>query len=270
MPSVAFALFARARLPLGPRFRGVQMTTLQASLDAADRTVARPLPGASLLRFDDRGLPRRREPRYRGPWRLPGPDLHRPAAMSLRSVSATPTTSSRLFASELLDARKRVANIQNVTGRYRAARDGMKVRPDLDSAVPDTTRSHWATRSSPNFKTGVRARALRPVRFPSASAREESRSCWRGRSGSCHIISATLVSARFLVEGSLRALGSTANPFEILNVDPATTRGGRSSRRHPPRTPEDRLEKKVSPERLVLRHAGIRFWSLDRSGRKKQ
>ncbi len=59
-----------------------------------------------MLRFDDRGLPRRREPRYRGPWRLPGPDLHRPAAMSLRSVSATPTTSSRLFASELLDARK--------------------------------------------------------------------------------------------------------------------------------------------------------------------
>jgi hypothetical protein len=38
-----------------------------------------------------RGLARRRGPRYRGPWRLPGPDSHRLAAVSLRS--ATPSTS---------------------------------------------------------------------------------------------------------------------------------------------------------------------------------
>ncbi len=30
-----------------------------------------------------RDLARRREPRYQGPWRLPGPDSHRLAAMSL-------------------------------------------------------------------------------------------------------------------------------------------------------------------------------------------
>jgi hypothetical protein len=30
-----------------------------------------------------RDLTRRREPRYRGPWRLPGPDSHRLAALSL-------------------------------------------------------------------------------------------------------------------------------------------------------------------------------------------
>src|SRR4029453_5558249 len=38
-----------------------------------------------------RDLARRRGPRYRGPWRLPGPDSHRLAAVSLRS--ATPSAS---------------------------------------------------------------------------------------------------------------------------------------------------------------------------------
>jgi hypothetical protein len=38
-----------------------------------------------------RDLARRRGPRYRGPWRLPGPDSHRLAAVNLRS--ATPSTS---------------------------------------------------------------------------------------------------------------------------------------------------------------------------------
>src|SRR5215207_327402 len=38
-----------------------------------------------------RDLARRRGPRYRGPWRLPRPDSHRLAAVSLRS--ATPSTS---------------------------------------------------------------------------------------------------------------------------------------------------------------------------------
>src|SRR5215218_6572389 len=38
-----------------------------------------------------RDLARRRGPRYRGPWRLPRPDTHRLAAVSLRS--ATPSTS---------------------------------------------------------------------------------------------------------------------------------------------------------------------------------
>jgi hypothetical protein len=38
---------------------------------------------------------------YRGPWRLPGPDSHRPAALSL---SFGYTTNSFLVAPELLDA----------------------------------------------------------------------------------------------------------------------------------------------------------------------
>jgi len=42
-----------------------------------------PLTGALSLRFDQRDLSRRREPCYRGPWRLPGPDSHRLAALSL-------------------------------------------------------------------------------------------------------------------------------------------------------------------------------------------
>ena len=51
VPSMAFAPEIRARLPLGPLARGF-LTTLQASLDAADWPVARPLPGAVFLRFD--------------------------------------------------------------------------------------------------------------------------------------------------------------------------------------------------------------------------
>ena len=48
---MAFATGIRARLPLDPLVRGF-LTTLQASLDAADWPVARPLPGAVFLRFD--------------------------------------------------------------------------------------------------------------------------------------------------------------------------------------------------------------------------
>jgi len=45
-----------------------------------------------------------------------------------------------------------------------AARDGC---PDVEVFA---TRQHPATRPSPNFKIGVRAKARRRVRFPSASA----------------------------------------------------------------------------------------------------
>jgi hypothetical protein len=46
VPSMAFATGIQARLPLGPLARGF-LTTLQASLDAADWPVARPLYGRS-------------------------------------------------------------------------------------------------------------------------------------------------------------------------------------------------------------------------------
>jgi len=85
VPSLAFASNLRARLPLVPLAR-LFVTTLQASLHAADRSVAPP-------RFDARPLGRRRGLHYRGPWRLPGPDLHRLAAVSCRSVSPLGLTS---------------------------------------------------------------------------------------------------------------------------------------------------------------------------------
>src|SRR5713101_5474180 len=55
-----------------------KMTTLQASLHAADRPVA----STPLRRWP---LDQHRGLRYRGPWRLPGPDSHRLADVSLSS-----------------------------------------------------------------------------------------------------------------------------------------------------------------------------------------
>jgi hypothetical protein len=81
MPSMAFAVKVPARLPLVP-FTRVSLTTPQTSLHAADRSVATPSTSvvAPLRRWH---LDQRREPRYQGPWRLPGPDFHRLAALSL-------------------------------------------------------------------------------------------------------------------------------------------------------------------------------------------
>jgi hypothetical protein len=53
-----------------------------------------PLTETLLLRFDRRDLSRRREPCYRGPWCLPGPDSHRLADDSLSH--AMPSGSSFL------------------------------------------------------------------------------------------------------------------------------------------------------------------------------
>ena len=82
VPSVAFAVKVPARLPLGPLPR-VSLTAPQASLHAADRPVATPLYGGVVAPLRLRDLARRREPRYRGPWRVPGPDSHRLAVLSL-------------------------------------------------------------------------------------------------------------------------------------------------------------------------------------------
>jgi hypothetical protein len=61
------------------------------------------ITGTLSLRFDDRDLSRRREPRYRGPWRLLGPDSHRLVNESLSpgyAIRNLPSTQ----APELLDA----------------------------------------------------------------------------------------------------------------------------------------------------------------------
>src|SRR2546421_11091965 len=75
VPSVAFALPKRARLLLAPLTRGA-VTTLQASFDVADWSVATPLLGCrrSASTAASRPTP---GASYRGPWRLPEPDLHR-------------------------------------------------------------------------------------------------------------------------------------------------------------------------------------------------
>ena len=85
MPSMAFALRRQARLLLGPPEGGPRLTTLQASLLVADWPVA-PAPLRTPPLDHARGL------HYRGPWRLPGPDSHRLAALSL-SLSYVTTTS---------------------------------------------------------------------------------------------------------------------------------------------------------------------------------
>src|SRR4029453_19094987 len=69
------------------------------------RTGQSPAPhGGGLPPLRPRDLARRRECRYRGPWRLPGPDSHRLAAVSLSLgyvvVASLPWSS----APELLDA----------------------------------------------------------------------------------------------------------------------------------------------------------------------
>lgn len=92
-PSMAFAHRQQARLPLVPHTtRGCAMTTLQASLHAADWPVATPSTGCcrSASTARSRSTP---GASYREPWRLPGPDSHRLAALSL-SLGYVTTTSS--------------------------------------------------------------------------------------------------------------------------------------------------------------------------------
>ncbi len=67
-------------------------------------------------RFDRRDLSRRRGPRYPGPWRLPGPDLHRLADLSLSLGIACGITSFLWLLAPELSGRTQ--------GRPQAARRG--------------------------------------------------------------------------------------------------------------------------------------------------
>src|SRR6266511_3567375 len=116
------------------------MTTLQASLDAADRPVARPLPGTSSLRFDGRDLSCRREPRYRGPWRLPGPDSHRLAAVSLSLGLRLVHHPLSLLAPELVRVPDRVATDPVGSGSAASARIGRRLFVHLIRIRPKTDR----------------------------------------------------------------------------------------------------------------------------------
>ena len=74
----------------------VKLTTLQTSLDVADW----PNSSTPLRRWH---FDQRRGFHYRGPWRLPGPDLHRLVIVSL-SLGYVMSYSFVLTAPELLDA----------------------------------------------------------------------------------------------------------------------------------------------------------------------
>ena len=74
---------AGSALPL-PRANAGTLTTPQASLDAADRSVASPM-GLLTLGFDPDRFQSEPPACYRASWQLPGPDLHRLATTSFRS-----------------------------------------------------------------------------------------------------------------------------------------------------------------------------------------
>ena len=76
-PSMAFAVAATGSAPSFPAHTGERLTTLQASLDAADRHESLHPASHAGLSTDARGH------HYRGPWHLPGPDSHRQAVLSL-------------------------------------------------------------------------------------------------------------------------------------------------------------------------------------------
>jgi len=85
---MAFALRDGARLSLLPALAGT-FTARQASLDAADRSVASP-EGLVTLDFDPTRFPVEPPVCYRASWQLPGPDFHRQATTSFIAVrSAT-------------------------------------------------------------------------------------------------------------------------------------------------------------------------------------
>src|SRR5438874_828878 len=79
---MAFAVEVHARLPLGPALTGFHLRRRRLRLML--RTGQLPPPQRDVVApLRHRALTRHRKPRYQGPWRLPGPDSHRLAALSL-------------------------------------------------------------------------------------------------------------------------------------------------------------------------------------------
>jgi hypothetical protein len=99
---MAFATKARARLPLGPPLgRGEY-------IDAADFTsccgpVGRTPPKGACHSTSTSAFQPPPGVSYRGPWRLPGPDLHRLAALNLTLGYIREPSFGPLAMSELLD-----------------------------------------------------------------------------------------------------------------------------------------------------------------------
>jgi hypothetical protein len=91
-PSMAFAVTDSARHSLSPHPKAGTLTARQASLDAADRSVAPPT-GLSTLGSDATRFQTEPPACYRASWQLPGPDSHRQATTSLCQITITSSTS---------------------------------------------------------------------------------------------------------------------------------------------------------------------------------
>ena len=78
-------------LPI-PHPKAGTLTARQASLNAADRSVAPP-KGLSTLGFDPTRFQTEPPACYRASWQLPGPDSHRQATTSLCQITITSSTS---------------------------------------------------------------------------------------------------------------------------------------------------------------------------------
>ena len=84
MPSMAFAIKVHARLPFGPAHTGFLSRRRRLRFMLRTDQLPPPKPTRGVVApLRPRPLDRRREPRYQGPWRLPGPDFHRLAALNL-------------------------------------------------------------------------------------------------------------------------------------------------------------------------------------------
>ena len=82
------------------------LTTRQASLHAADRSVAPP-KGLSTLGFDPARYQTEPPACYRASWQLPGRDSHPPAAASFCSDQVTPSTTSESLGTRRTSNRRR-------------------------------------------------------------------------------------------------------------------------------------------------------------------
>ncbi len=117
------------------------LTARQASLDAADRSVAPP-EGLLTLGFDPARFQAEPPACYRASWQLPGPDSHRQATASLCWISYSISTSNSGRTSDLW------CNARTVVGTLAALRggEGRDLLPFLFSALVRSRTQHCAER----------------------------------------------------------------------------------------------------------------------------
>jgi hypothetical protein len=145
VPSMAFASGIQARLPLGPLTRGF-LTTLQASLDAADRSVARPAAGRSSSAST--------------PGSRPTPGVLLPGTLASPQAGLTPA-----------GCRELVARLRRGTPPFGGPR-----RPSYWTHIPEESavrRRAGGRRQAPASLPRAGRSGNEPEPGPSASAREQ-------------------------------------------------------------------------------------------------